>query len=272
MKEMKVSVLMITYNHEKFIAQAIDSVLEQKANFDYEIVIGEDCSTDKTYGVCEEYMKRFPKKIKLLRNKNNIGMQKNFTQTFNACRGAYVAFLEGDDYWVDDKKLQKQVDYLDKDLKSSACFHNARIVYEGLDKKEDLFHKNAMKRYYDLKDIVSRFFIPSCSIMFRRECVWPFPGWFEKAYLCDWVLHILLAKRGYYGYMNEIMATYRIHKKGILSTGSRDDIMKKSIATLKLVKGYLKFRYRCIINIKILFGYCSLYKYYLTNMFKRNAK
>lgn len=117
---MKVSVLMITYNHEKFIAQAIDSILMQQVNFDYEIVIGEDCSTDGTRAIVIQYQKEYPDKIRLLLPEENLGMHKNFVQTFRACQGEYIALLEGDDYWTSPRKLQKQVDFFR--LSSGMCY------------------------------------------------------------------------------------------------------------------------------------------------------
>src|SRR3712207_1086613 len=102
---MKVSVLMLAYNHEKFIAQALDSALMQQVNFDYEIVIGEDCSTDNTRDILIRYQKEYPHRIRLLLPEKNLGMHDNLIQTFKACRGDYIAFLEGDDYWTSPNKL-----------------------------------------------------------------------------------------------------------------------------------------------------------------------
>ncbi len=104
---------MITYNHEKYIAQAIESALMQKTNFDYEIVIGEDCSTDGTREIVKYYAEKYPEKIRAIFNEKNLGMIPNFINTLNKCRGKYIAMLEGDDYWTDPYKLQKQVDFLE---------------------------------------------------------------------------------------------------------------------------------------------------------------
>ena len=104
----KVSVCMITYNHERFIAQAVESALMQETDFDYEIVIGEDCSTDGTRQVLLDLHDRHPDRIRLLLREKNIGASHNFVGTLEACRGEYVAFLDGDDYWTCPNKLQKQ--------------------------------------------------------------------------------------------------------------------------------------------------------------------
>jgi glycosyltransferase involved in cell wall biosynthesis len=117
----KVSVCMMTYNHERFIAQAIESVLEQKTSFDLELVIGEDCSTDGTRKIVAEYARKYPEKIKAMFRETNLGMTANGIQTLRECRGRYIALLEGDDYWTDPLKLQKQVDFLDVHPTCTAC-------------------------------------------------------------------------------------------------------------------------------------------------------
>src|SRR5580700_3234664 len=109
---MKLSVAMITYNQERYIGQAIESVLAQRVNFDYEIVIGEDCSTDGTREIVRDFGRRYPNRIVPLVRDQNLGGPKNLISTLASCRGQYVALLEGDDHWTSADKLQKQVDYL----------------------------------------------------------------------------------------------------------------------------------------------------------------
>ena len=133
---MKVSVLVITYNHEKFIAQALDSVLMQETDFIYEIIVGEDCSSDQTRKIVLAYGEKYPDKVRLLLPEQNLGMMYNFITTYRACRGQYIAILEGDDYWTSDRKLQKQVDFLDSHQDCTACFHNVNVVYESDSKKK----------------------------------------------------------------------------------------------------------------------------------------
>ncbi len=107
------SVCMITYNHEAYVFQSIEGILKQKTNFKYELVIGEDCSTDFTRKICEEYAQKYPEIINLLPSEKNLGICHNFIRTLNACTGQYIAICEGDDYWTDSLKIQKQVDFLD---------------------------------------------------------------------------------------------------------------------------------------------------------------
>jgi glycosyltransferase involved in cell wall biosynthesis len=113
MQEPLVSVHMITYNHAPYIAQAIECVLAQKTNFPFELVIGEDCSTDGTREIVFDYAKRYPDIIRVITSEKNVGMHKNSFRTTQACQGKYIAYCEGDDYWHHPEKLQKQADYLE---------------------------------------------------------------------------------------------------------------------------------------------------------------
>ena len=116
-----VSVFMITYNHEKFIAQAIEGVLMQKTNFPFELIIGEDCSTDRTREIVVDYAQRFPEIIKPILHEKNVGMKSNMNTCMQACSGKYTAICEGDDYWIDSLKLQKQVGFLEAHSDFSMC-------------------------------------------------------------------------------------------------------------------------------------------------------
>ena len=124
MNDMLLSVMTITYNHEPYIAQAIESFLVQKTTFDVEIVIGEDRSTDNTLQICLDYKAKYPGKVRVLSRDTNIGMMANMIDTFSQCKGKYVAVCEGDDYWTDPYKLQKQVDFLEKNEEYAICCHN----------------------------------------------------------------------------------------------------------------------------------------------------
>src|SRR5215208_3554649 len=135
-EQLLVSVSVITYNHERFIVQALESILIQKVNFKYEVIIGDDCSTDNTRKILEEYAVKYPDRIKLiLHEKKGEGIpgKLNFISTIEAARGKYIALLDGDDFWTDESKLQKQVDFLEKNPGYSICFHKASILYDGTD-------------------------------------------------------------------------------------------------------------------------------------------
>ena len=117
-----VSICCITYNHEKYIEETIDSFLMQETDFPFEIVIGEDCSTDNTRKIVEKYKEMYPNIIKLIVSENNVGMQANGQRTMEACIGEYMALCEGDDYWTDKNKLQIQKDFLESNPEYIICY------------------------------------------------------------------------------------------------------------------------------------------------------
>src|ERR1700721_2292899 len=127
---MKLSVAMITYNHERFIRQAIESVLAQKVNFDFEILIGEDCATDSPRAIVAELQQQYPELIVALMRPHNLGAMRNLQETLAACKGQYIAFLEGDDYWTAQHKLQKQVDFLDARPDCAISCHRTQFTDE----------------------------------------------------------------------------------------------------------------------------------------------
>lgn len=165
--EVSVSVLMITYNHEPFIAQAIDGVLMQKTTFQIELVIGEDCSTDRTREICIAYQAKYPNIIKLKLPERNLGMMPNFIQTLNYCTGKYIALCEGDDYWTDPYKLQKQVNFLEKNSDVMLCFTNSFVLNDSnkQTKKWPIILEN---RVYDPQEIMFDLVVPTCSAVFRK--------------------------------------------------------------------------------------------------------
>ncbi|MBD2209700.1 glycosyltransferase [Nostoc linckia FACHB-104] len=211
---MKLSVLMITYNHEAFIAQAIESILLQEVNFDYEIVIGEDCSTDNTRKILLNYQEKYPDKIRLILPENNLGMQKNFSETFKSCQGKYIALLEGDDYWISSNKLQKQVDFLEKNSEYIICFHNAWVKHT--ESKNDYFmNSNINKDVFDITDIIKLdWFIATASMVFRNNII-ELPDWLDNLMVADMPLQLLLSEHGKFKYLDEVMSVYRRHENGI---------------------------------------------------------
>lgn len=129
MKDPKLSVILITYNHEKYIRKALDSVLSQETDFPFEVVIGEDCSPDDTRNICKEYKKKYPDQVRIVNRDKNTGRPTlNVYETTMKCRGEYLAYLEGDDYWTDPHKLQKQVDFLEAHPEYIACTHAHKMI------------------------------------------------------------------------------------------------------------------------------------------------
>ena len=122
MHEVKLSVVMTTYNHERYIAEAIESVLRQQTSFGVEIVVGEDCSTDRTLNIVESYAQMYPEAIRIIRSEENVGWRKNYRRTIEAARGEYIALLDGDDYFTHRKKLEMQVELLEQNPDVGMCY------------------------------------------------------------------------------------------------------------------------------------------------------
>ncbi|MEH2128164.1 glycosyltransferase [Nostoc sp.] len=247
---MKVSVLMVTYNHENFIAQAIESVLMQKVDFEYELVIGEDYSTDNTRQIVIDYQRKYSDKIRLLLPDVNLGAHKNFLNTFKACQGKYLAILEGDDYWTSSKKLQKQVDFLDKNLDFVICFHNVLVFWQDNSHSPSIFLHNQPKTS-TIENLLVNNFISTPSVMYRAGLVQEFPAWFYEQSMGDWTFHILNAQHGKIGYIDEVMAAYRVHAKGVWSSKRRESQIKETIRMLETIKHNLSSQYQAIINTSI---------------------
>ena len=231
-----VSVWMITYNHENYIAQALESVLMQKTNFDFEIVIGEDCSTDNTRNILQDFEIKYPKVIHAIYHEKNVGALSNaYEFALPKCRGKYIACLEGDDYWTDPLKLQKQVDIMESNAEYSFCFHNAITYYVDRNAKED-FNRNLKSKIYKTKDLLSkRWFIPTASLLIRKVMMpEPFPKWFYNVCQGDYALELLLSTKGDFFYINEKMSVYQKNSINSLSlTGPKGkESLKKQLLLL----------------------------------------
>ncbi len=248
---MKVSVMMLAYNHERWIAQALDSAVAQEVNFSYEIVIGEDCSTDRTREIVKHYAERYPEKIRLLLPETNLGARENARQTAASCGGQYVAMLEGDDYWLSPHKLQKQVDFLDSHGDFSFCFHPVRIHYEGMPGKENqVFPANA-KGVSTIEDLLECNFIPTCSVMFRNHLVREVPESFATLKMGDWPRHILHARHGKVKKLDEVMSAYRVHPGGAWSGLDKAVALESDIEAYRAFEAYLGPEYRRIIDRRL---------------------
>ena len=204
-----VSVFILTYNQEQFIAQTIESIVTQKTSFRYQLVIGEDASQDKTLEICRSFRERYPEKIKLLASPQNLGLIANFMHTLKECKGAYIAICDGDDYWTDPLKLQKQVDFLKQ-------HSDYKIVYSL---KQDLLPDGTFKKSTQLSmpetttfdDLVMGNFIPSVTVLFKNETLFRDPpSWIINFPYGDWPLYLwTLVDGGKIKFMYEVMGTYR---------------------------------------------------------------
>lgn len=244
----KVCVCMLTYNHENFIKQAIESVLMQKTNFAIELVIGEDYSTDETRKIVIKYQKKYPKIIKAFTNNKNRGVLPNFIQVLKKCKSRYVALLDGDDYWTDRCKLQKQVDFLDKYPDHSLCFHSVEAFYQDQPDKAYLIPSKTIN--FDFKSLLQQNFIASCSVMYRHGLVKKIPDWLLSLNICDWPYHLLHASHGKIGFINQVMARYRRHSDSYCSqpkVNNFQDIIK----VCQVIDRHFDYKYHTIIKSTI---------------------
>jgi glycosyltransferase involved in cell wall biosynthesis len=234
---MVLSVGMITYNHGDFIAQAIEGILMQKTNFDFELVIGEDFSKDNTREICIGYKNKYPDKIRLFLNEKNEGMTSNFIHVLDSCTGKYIAFCEGDDYWTDPYKLQKQVDFLEKHPGFSLCCHRYSIL-DTFDNtyKEDfcahLFNPEMEGIEFSQKNFLDCWFSKTLTVVFRKvsldmQKVTKYK-YFDDVYLS---FHILQHGKGFC--LNFNAGVYTRHLNGVWTSLTKTNQVKQRYSVLK---------------------------------------
>lgn len=241
---MKVSVSVTTYNHEPFIAQALDSVLMQETDFEYELLVGEDDSSDRTREIVRAYGERYPERIRLfLNDRENVIYvdgrptgRWNFVNNLKHTRGQYVALLDGDDYWTTPYKLQKQANFLDMHPECALCFHGVTKQYEEGAVRPRREVQPTYTDFYTLEDLLERNFIRTCSVMYRNHLFGDFPDWFYITPTGDWPLHILNAQHGRIGYLDEVMAVHRVHGGSVWSPRSVVERRKGIIRTLRILR------------------------------------
>ena len=215
------TVCIITYNHEDFIANALESVFKQITDFDFQIVIADDFSTDNTRDILEKYKSIYSDKITLIFQKENVGAAKNWIDLLKYPKSKYIAYLEGDDFWTDPYKLQKQVNYLEINRDCNLCFHNSSVF---IDNKIEFNYTNTNKKKIIFEDLISPHFIATSSIIFKNNI--EFPNWVFKIKSGDKVLLFLSSIMGKIGYINEVMSVYRIHRNGMSQTDDHKGILK----------------------------------------------
>lgn len=206
-RDVKVSVLMLAYNQEQYIDEAIRSVVLQETDFDYELIIGDDGSSDETVARCRNWQRRYPDRIRLLDHSDNVGLARNFVRTYNQAQGEYVAICEGDDFWIDRHKLQIQVDFLDAHPEYAMCFHRVVNYYEADGSKS--LSNGGQKSEMTINDVATCNYITNVSVCYRRGLFGPLPNWMDQVTSYDLVMHILTLQYGKVYYMRRVMAVYR---------------------------------------------------------------
>ena len=238
-----VTVLCIAFNQSKYIAQALDSLLAQVTNFQYEIVVHDDASTDGTCDIIREYEKANPGILSVNYESQNQfsknGVQFLKDMYINA-KGKYIAICEGDDYWTDVYKLQKQVDFLEKHYQYSIVFHRVNVFTEGSTKGQFLFPDPKENSKFTVNNLLRRNFIQTNSVMYRRQEYFELP---TRITPFDWYMHLYHAQYGEIGFIDEVMSSYRRHPGGLWweATVNIDEVWKKhGLAHLALYAELIK--------------------------------
>jgi len=235
MKKPKVSVSIITYNHEKYLAECLESIVTQKCDFDFEVIVGEDCSTDGTRKVLKEYVEKYPHIIKPIYQEKNVGHYQNFVDVINQCTGEYIANIDGDDCMLPGK-LQKQVDFLDKHPECAVVFHNLRFIGELITTEAYNNPLDEESCIVDMDGLVEKGLAHwgNASKMYRRSSYPPEGTLRELKCIGDQHLHLQNARTGKVAYISEVLGLYRKHSGGLSQVNKKKDQIACALADLVL--------------------------------------
>jgi glycosyltransferase involved in cell wall biosynthesis len=246
----KVSICIQVYNNENYISECLDSILNQKTKFSYEVIIGEDDSTDRTRDICKSYAEKHQNKIRLfLRSKEDkikindrITSRFNFISNLNSARGEYISLCDGDDFWIDLEKLDKQVTFLEENNNYALTFCNGIIDYSNTNYPSHSIYSNlnSEKTPYqkykepedttDIETLGKRNYIHSAGVVFRN---WVkdegIPDYLRKVTIGDWPLHMKTATKGLIKYMPEEMFCYRVHADGLFSSKPKKEKIRLTL-------------------------------------------
>jgi glycosyltransferase involved in cell wall biosynthesis len=264
-----VSVVVPTYNHEKYIEECLDGIVAQETSFSFEIVVGDDCSTDSNRDKIKLISDRYPGKFKLLFHDKNLGPAKhpgknNSIECFRASAGKYIAFCEGDDYWTDKHKLQKQVDFLEKNPDYNICFHQTTVITENPGYDAERPEKILADTFTaeDLLRLGNIMFTVSCVL--RNPFITDFPEWFYHMRAGDYAFYLLALKHKKIKFLPEDMAVYRIHGSGVWGRKSRITNYQHEIESFRILYGAFP-EYQDNIKTAIYNRYLFIADYYRLN-------
>lgn len=230
---MKLSVVMITYNHGLYLKKAIESILNQNTNFEFELIVSSDASPDNTDSVVESIINEHPKGnfIKYTSHQKNIGVMPNFHYALTQATGQYVALCEGDDYWTNENKLQMQVDFLDQNKGFAICYHAVSIDENNEIKKDTITKK--VNKVTTISDLAKGNYMHTCSVVYRNHLFPEFPDYFSKSPIGDYYLHMLNARHGNIYFFEENMANYRVHNSSYWSSKKQTEREKIWVTFIK---------------------------------------
>lgn len=259
-----VTIACITYNQKKYISDAIEGFLKQKTNFQFEIIIHDDASTDGTDKIIRSYKKKYPNLINpIYQTENQYSKGKGIFQTYllPIAKGKYIALCEGDDYWTDSLKLQKQVDYIEKNKGCSLCFHKTVVYYNN--KKKILRPIRRHSNIYTIYDIIlsPKTFVATSSMIFKKNDILNMPKWVLVSPRFHGEIMLFMATRGFLGFIDESMSVYRYMSDGSLSSRHMSSWKMEKNRYDKLKHMWTSFdnwtdrRYRFYIAIKLFIEY-----------------
>jgi glycosyltransferase involved in cell wall biosynthesis len=251
----KLSISLITYNHEQFIAKTLNSILSQEVNFKYEIIIGEDCSSDNTRKIVKEFQDLYPDIIKLIPREKNIGSTKNFSETLLTCKGEYIAMIDGDDLMLPNK-LQKQVDFLDANNDYVMITHALRAFNNKTDETLRIVQPKLLKSCYTIEDlIVSGSIFGNSSKMFRREALPNKPVSSKINFIADLYLTIHVAGLSKIGFINETLGEYRVHEGNMMKNLKGKEVLEDIETTFNSIKSRFGEKYNSLFKNKYCYGH-----------------
>ncbi len=245
------SVLMMAYNQGKYIGEAIDSVLSQDLPFKWELVIGDDASSDNTKEIVEYYLMKWPDNIRYYKHEFNIGLHANYMFLISKCKGKYIGLLEGDDYWIDPKKSIKQVGFMEENLSVSWTFTNGNIVNEDGEIQKYISYDFPV--IFDFEFFLNNYFNPlNNSIIFRKSSE-PvvYPVFFSGVAQWDTVLHYLRSTNGSIGYVSINGLAWRRHSNAASFTPAFSGVKRSKdwITINKNIKEYLPLKFHKYFNV-----------------------
>lgn len=234
-----VSICVITYNHENYIRQAVESILSQKIDFPIEIIIGEDSSTDDTSNIVLELERKHPQIIRVLLAQKNLGTNRNLIRTMEHCKGKYIALLGGDDFWLSPFKLKKQVEFLEDHPECTICFHSVEVYIQETGETRGVFPDYEIPIITTIIDLIKDSYMPACAVMYRNIQIEKLPDAYYDLKVEDLPLSMIYAKKGKIGYINEVMAQYRYHSKATFSQLSFPRKLEIALSAREFIYKYI---------------------------------
>jgi glycosyltransferase involved in cell wall biosynthesis len=209
---------MTTYNHAAYIEQAVRSALLQEAPFEYEVIVGDDCSTDGTTEILRRLEAEFAPRLRALYAAKNMGMMANYRRVWAAADAQYVAILEGDDYWTDPTKIRRQVEFLDAHPECVLAYTAALVFFEGTGVELDFRPPDVNPEISGVEDILRELFINTSTVVMRNRAIPELPKWADGLAVGDWPLYIHCAMHGKLGRVPGVTTAYRKHANGLWNT------------------------------------------------------